>query len=414
MASERRSVVLWSTMLLALWNVTLGWLVRSMFLAGAGACGLCYVVIRMLWRLRPEVAPPSAREPNLAVPPEPATVRFPARENDPTSLVRQMLAQGRYTLLLRPQIAASLVDAQFAEALDALEKAMALVPDGEVVLGQIDEALEDGRLDDAEIAASRGRVVAVQRFFLDRHLVTNRQYFEFVAAGGYEQGALWDEAVLPAVLDFVDSTGQPGPRSWKDGWYLPGREDHPVVGVSWYEASAYARWVGKRLPSDAEWVKAASWPVQVSATSRMQRKYPWGDTMDRRRANLWGSGPGTTVPVTENAEGVSVGGVRQMIGNVWEWTSSNFRTADHPNGPVVLDVPMKSLRGGAFDTYFDVQATCHFQSGESLLGRKPNVGFRCAVGVCDVLLAREKKTSAPEPLPEPEDSPPAAVEEVTA
>ncbi len=59
---------------------------------------------------------------------------------------------------------------------------------------------------------------------------------------------------------------------------MPQQEDHPVVGVSWYEAAAYARWVGKRLPTDAEWVKAASWPVSVSATTRVQRRYPWGDT----------------------------------------------------------------------------------------------------------------------------------------
>ena len=124
---------------------------------------------------------------------------------------------------------------------------MALVPDGEVALEETDSP----------------RVVAVQRLFLDRYPVTNREYYEFVAAGGYQQMALWDESILPAVLDFVDRTDQPGPKYWENGCYPAGEERHPVVGVSWYEAAAYARWVGKRLPSDAEWVKAGCWPVPL-------------------------------------------------------------------------------------------------------------------------------------------------------
>ena len=123
----------------------------------------------------------------------------------------------------------------------------------------------------------------VAHFFLDRYPVTNREYYEFVAAGGYGQLSLWDESIWTAVLDFVDLTGEPGPRFWKMGCFAAGKENHPVVGVSWHEAAAYARWTGKRLPTDAEWVKAGSWPVNVSVTNRAQRKYPWGDTMDRDR-----------------------------------------------------------------------------------------------------------------------------------
>ena len=297
---------------------------------------------------------------------------------DSDALIAQMLAQSRYALLLRAQLAENLSEAHFGRALSALGEQMALVPDGEV-------ALEE---------TASPRVVAVQRLFLDRYPVTNREYYEFVAAGGYRQMALWDESVLPAVLDFVDRTDQPGPKYWENGCFVAGEEQYPVVGVSWYEAAAYARWIGKRLPSDAEWVKAGCWPVPLSNTARSQRRYPWGDTMDRAKANLWGSGPGRTVPDDEYPAGVSVGGVYQLIGNVWEWTSSSFRGVqlpqEHlPTNGLVLDSPLKSIRGGAFDTYFDNQAACQFQSGENPLNRRHNIGFRCAVGVGDLILVRK-------------------------
>ena len=110
--------------------------------------------------------------------------------------------------------------------------------------------------------------------------------------------------------------------------------------------------------------------------------------MDRNRVNLWGCGPGDTVPVEEHVAGVSVGGVYQLIGNVWEWTADDFRFAgDMPDGRGAAPQPLavlKTLRGGAFDTYFDHQATAQFASGDSPLARRHNVGFRCALGICDL------------------------------
>jgi iron(II)-dependent oxidoreductase len=375
-------------------TLVLGGLLDYMPLVAGGAVGLGYVLLQ--WasgnlHLRQRLPKKATVEPKCHVTAPPEPTKPPPEPTDPSdvgALVERMLAQARYALLLRPQIARTLNDEQLDQARAALEDGMALVPDGEVVLGRIDEALDDGRLDDEEIAAHEGRVVRVDHFFLDRYPVTNRQFYQFVVAGGYGQIALWDEKIWPAVLDFVDQTGQPGPRFWKDGRYPSGREDHPVVGVSWYEAVAYARWLGKRLPTDAEWVKAGSWPVSLSPDARVQRKYPWGDTIDRTRANLWGSGPEGTVPVDEFPEGVSVGGVYQLIGNVWEWTRADFAASDPLHRDLVLDIPMKSIRGGAFDTYFDNQATCQFQSGEAAIARKRNVGFRCAVGACDLMLAR--------------------------
>ncbi|MBN2581170.1 MAG: formylglycine-generating enzyme family protein [Pirellulales bacterium] len=310
--------------------------------------------------------------------PSPRPARPPADPHDVDALVEQMLAEGRVALLLRPQIAGNLSEEQFGQAISVLTETTALVPDGEVALDEGDSQ----------------RVVSVGRFFLDRYPVTNREYYEFVSTGGYRQMALWDEAILPALMQFLDRTGQPGPKYWSDGCYPPGEEKHPVTGVSWYEAFAYARWVGKRLPTDAEWVKAGAWPVPLSNSAHAQRRFPWGDVMDRTRANLYGSGPGRTVPVDHYPGGVSVGGVYQLVGNVWEWTTGNYRGSQLPAeslppGGLSPEMVLKNLRGGAYDTYFDNQATCQFSSGENPLGRRRNIGFRCAVGVCDLTLVRK-------------------------
>ena len=105
------------------------------------------------------------------------------------------------------------------------------------------------------------------------------------------------------------------------------------------------------------------------------------------------------MPVDQYPSGVSAGGVHQLIGNVWQWTASNYGGASLPADqlPVSglrLPVPLKCIRGGAFDTYFDKQASCQFQSGENPLNRRNNIGFRCAIGVCDLTLVQPKMETA--------------------
>jgi iron(II)-dependent oxidoreductase len=153
--------------------------------------------------------------------------------------------------------------------------------------------------------------------------------------------------------------------------------------------------------------------VPVGPESRVQRKYPWGNAMDRGRCNLWGSGPGTTAEVTDFSEGMSVGGVYQLIGNVWEWMASNFGAPGLPTAELALPTPMKSVRGGAFDTYFENQASCQFQSGEQPVARKHNIGFRCAVSLCDVVLSLQP-SEEPETEQEHVEVAEAEHEEVTA
>jgi iron(II)-dependent oxidoreductase len=168
---------------------------------------------------------------------------------------------------------------------------------------------------------------------------------------------------------------------------LPGEQRLPVVGVSWYEAWAYARWVGKRLPTDSEWTKAGAWPVESSPGRIAQRRYPWGESFDVRRAHLYGSGNQTPVAVDEYPGGTSVGGIQQLIGNVWEWTSTPLVELGDPTLHVSESV--MSIRGGAFDTYFENQATCHYQSGEHPLARRPNIGFRLALPMQDLEVVNE-------------------------
>jgi iron(II)-dependent oxidoreductase len=265
---------------------------------------------------------------------------------------------------------------------------MALVPAGRVLLGQLAEQSNSacGWADvDPRLAARN--LVDVETVYLDRFCVTNEQYQQFVDGGGYEQPEFWHEEALPALLDFVDQTGIPGPRYWFDGQFPNGEQRLPVVGVSWYEAWAYARWVGKRLPTDAEWTKAGAWPVESAPGRIAQRRYPWGESFDTRRAHLYGCGHPGPVAVDEYPGGTSVGGIHQLIGNIWEWTTTPLVELGDPT----LHVPesIMSIRGGAFDTYFENQATCHYQSGEHPLSRRQNIGFRLALPMSDLEVVYE-------------------------
>ena len=161
--------------------------------------------------------------------------------------------------------------------------------------------------------------VVVPGFLIDRHEVTNEEFLRFVSAGGYQEASYWpDDMVVrgtpvPAMSagdTFADRTGLPGPRYWSGGTYPEGMSEHPVVGVSWYEASAYAAWRGVELPTLEQWYRSA---LGDSLTA-----YPWGDdvTTVEFRANF--DLPSTAV-VGSYPAGVSPFGCTDMAGNVREW-----------------------------------------------------------------------------------------------
>src|SRR5262245_22175781 len=178
---------------------------------------------------------------------------------------------------------------------------MVLVPAGPFLMGtpEVDFIAEDHE--------KPQRTVTLAAFWIDVYPVTNARYARFVGAGGYERAEFWH----PAGWAWRVRHKVRRPRMWDEaGWDGP---DQPAAGVSWYEADAYARWAGKRLPTDAEWEKAARGPDG--------RRYPWGDDWpDGGRANF-DNAAGRTTPVGLYPDGVSPYGLHDMAGNVNNWTA---------------------------------------------------------------------------------------------
>ncbi|MCA9212986.1 MAG: SUMF1/EgtB/PvdO family nonheme iron enzyme [Planctomycetales bacterium] len=275
-------------------------------------------------------------------------------------------------------LAGSGSDADKRNAWKILEQKMAVVPKGDVLVEINDADVFSSQID----SVTEDLLFEVDSFYIDRYAVTNEEYAKFVADGGYEQMAYWPEDIFPQVVQIVDSTGIPGPRFWQNGTYPKEKANHPVVGVCWYEANAYALWAGKTLPSCMQWQRAGDWPGDGNGS-----KYPWGNAFDPERANLWSDKTNGTVPVDSYVEGATPNGVYQLIGNVWEWVATLFECNDGLEGTrVAVEQPMAEIRGGAFDTYFSSQATCQFRTGQPLMMRAQNIGFRCCTAIEELAL----------------------------
>jgi formylglycine-generating enzyme required for sulfatase activity len=156
----------------------------------------------------------------------------------------------------------------------------------------------------------KNRITIDHDYWIDKYPVTNERYRAFIEAGGYENQRYWsDEGWKWKTKHNITS-----PQYWNDGtWNKP---DHPVVGVSYFEAEAHATWAGKRLPTEQEWEKAAR--------GEDGRQYPWGEEFDKNRCNSRESGIGHTTPVTQYPQGVSPYGCYDMAGNVLEWCASRY------------------------------------------------------------------------------------------
>lgn len=227
--------------------------------------------------------------------------------------------------------------------------------------------------------------VDVPGFLVDRFPVSNRDYLGFIDDGGYARRTLWVEA----GWDFREAEQLEHPLFWRrgrQGWerrrfgvWEPLPPTEPVCHVSWYEADAYARWAGRRLPTEAEWEKAAA-----GTPAGLSRSFPWGEAWpDASRANLWPSG-GHPSPVGAFPAGASAWGAEQLLGDVWEWTASDFqpyprfRPFPYPEYSAVFFGPeYKVLRGGSWAVAPDAIRNT-FRNWDYPVRRQIFAGFRCA------------------------------------
>lgn len=204
-------------------------------------------------------------------------------------------------------------------------------------------------------------LVNLPAFYIDKYEVTNSQYAEYVKA--------------------VGSAYQPAP--WRERDALNKEPNHPVGDTDFYDAEAYCRWAGKRLPTEAEWEKAARGPDGLP--------YPWGPTFSVEKANTLESGLGWSRPVGSYPEGASVYGVEDMIGNVWEWTSSWYKP--YPGSALqraAFGEKSRVLRGGSWGAPampFARATNRHAPELFAVIDRDTDwhtgydVGFRCAKDV---------------------------------
>jgi formylglycine-generating enzyme required for sulfatase activity len=205
--------------------------------------------------------------------------------------------------------------------------------------------------------------VHVDAFYIDRYPVTNEEYKRFVDDTGY-----------PVPCYDVDWPGLKGYNWDRDRRAPPeGKETHPVVLVKWEDAKAYAAWCGKRLPTEAEWERAAR--------GANGYRWPWGNDFVEGRCNTKDTGIHATTPVgMYSPQGDSTEGVGDMVGNVWEWTSSLFRPYpyDANDGRESQNAEgWRVLRGGSWMNDLD-RARCTARLDADFLFFS-NVGFRCAV-----------------------------------
>jgi iron(II)-dependent oxidoreductase len=232
------------------------------------------------------------------------------------------------------------------------------VPHGTLMMGSDSGPSDERPMHRVEIAA----------FSIDRTPVTNAQVARFLNAKG-EAG--------PNGLEWFQSDDDDA-RIHKQGnrWVAdPGSEDHPALEVSWFGAREYCAWVGKRLPTEAEW--------EMAARGTDGRKYPWGNAAPDRTRAQYDAGWRGTVPVGRFPAGASPYGVLDLAGNAWEWVSSVYRPYPY-NARDGREDPAsggeRATRGGGQDSGAGHLTTTYRGAG---LSRGPraghhNIGFRCA------------------------------------
>ncbi|RKU29331.1 hypothetical protein C6497_06415 [Candidatus Poribacteria bacterium] len=254
---------------------------------------------------------------------------------------------------------------------------MAYIPAGDFRMGSNDEKVSNRE--------KPAHVVYLDDFLIDKCLVTNAEYKEFV-----DENPQWTKPTKWYHLEknrksYIQEKYHDGDylKHWNENTYPDSKAEHPVTWVSWYAAMAYAEWVGKRLPSEAEWEKAAR-------GSMTGQNYPWGESIDYTKAN-YNSYIGETTSVGEYpANGY---GIHDMIGNVWEWCLDEYQedyyASSKRKNPICGANTVESIKYSDMDngharvmrggSWLDAS---HFVRSASRYRNKPTrtlarIGFRC-------------------------------------
>ena len=187
---------------------------------------------------------------------------------------------------------------------------MTLIPAGEFRMGSNEEKANERE--------KPAHTVYIDAFCIDKYLVTNAQYKEFIDENPQWRKPQW----FKKHISIVHHNGS-YLRHWSGDDFPDGKDDHPVTRVSWYAAMAYSQWVGKRLPTEAEWEKAARGGLEG-------KKYPWGDAIGRGKANYFYHTRGTT-PVGRYPSNRY--DLYDMCGNVWEWCLDAYNAEFYASSP---------------------------------------------------------------------------------
>jgi ergothioneine biosynthesis protein EgtB len=232
--------------------------------------------------------------------------------------------------------------------------------------------------------------VFLQDYALDRALVTNGDFLEFIRDRGYQDFRWWfsegwetvnrEKWLAPLYWELHD--GEWRIRDFAGLHQASSKADEPVSHVSFFEASAFAKWIGKRLPTEAEWEKAATFAPDTGQF----RAFPWGDEpIDESKGNLFENGLWSPAPVGSFPAGQNAFGCHQMIGDVWEWTTSDY--VPYPGFKSEFDeyndkwfVNQKVLRGGSYATP-QVHVRSTYRNFFHAHERWMTSGFRCAANI---------------------------------
>lgn len=228
------------------------------------------------------------------------------------------------------------------DKIGSLPNEMILIPEGQFIMGSNKRFPDEGPM----------HIAYTEKFYLDKFEVTNAQY-----------------------LKFAQETERRLPDHLRNGVIPPGRENHPVIYVNWYDANDYCHWAGKRLPTDIEWEKGAR--------GTDGRTFPWGNEFDARKANVPQLGLRSTTPVGSFPEGKSPYGLYDMAGNVWEWTESWYKAYPGNKRPTEnYGERYKVVKGGSWiDCSFyrcGISAPVFNRGFFKPETRNNSFGFRCA------------------------------------